>query len=393
MTSLTKLVDGSVQLTWETDTNVGFENYTVAVVNDSNSYNTSETIINNGTVVNMIVNQGNNSTIDTQQYIKDKMYYAVSKVINGNILSIDNPRSLNFRPSQTLKNPYNDHEIIIIDANGAVVFYNIDTLSYTKINTNAQIFFCSLGAYNGLTDLYVPIQHGKILVINLVSHQITETMIINSDADYNIISAIAINDHILFLEKHYTADIGGMFVYNRVNQTVINRNGTYSMSFNSKLVFGQGNYFYSIWNEGLLYGSDSAVRRLNINGNTVTTDLLFNESKADSRLFALSDDKSFFVSTNLGFQSNVDYQSFTETTTEKYSQSQFFGDAKIEDNNLIYFTLPNDLRIDCYEKNNFNAPIQQYPTTGTPLLMEVYANQIIAFNQFENYFYLQAIPK
>lgn len=398
VTSLEKLADGSLKLTWETDTNVGFEKYTVAVVNDNNSYSSVD-IFNNGAVINSIVNQANNTTEDARQYIKDKIYYAVSKVVNGktiyskNFLSIDNPRSLNFKPTQTFKNPYNDREIIIIDQNGAVVFYNLDSLSFTKINTNAQIFFCSIGTYNGVTDLYVPIEYGKVLVIDLVSHTVKETMNINSDTDYNIISAICINNHILFLEKHRYADIGGMFVYNRVNHNVINRNGSFSMSFNSKLVFAQENYFYFIWNDGLMHGSDSAIRRLNINGNNVTTDMLFNDTKADSRLFALSDDKSFFVSTNLGWQSNVDYASFTETTTQKYSQSQFFGDAKIYNNNEIYFALPNELRIEAFQKNNFSGYINQYPTTGIPLIIEIYSNQILSFNQFENYFYIQTIPK
>ena len=399
LTSLQKLADGSLQVSWEADTNAGFAKYTIAAINDSNSYFTSEAIINNGTVINTIFNQATNTSIDSYQYIKDKIYYAVSKVINGktiyskNFLSIDNPRSLSFKPSQTFKNPYNEHEIIIIDPNGTVVFYNIDTLSFTKIDTNAQIFFCSIGSYNGVNDLYVPIEHGKVLVIDLSSHIVKETMNINSDADYNIISAICINDHILFLEKHRYADIGGMFVYNRVNHIVINRNGSYTMHFNSKLVFGEENYFYFLWNDGLMYGSESAIRRLNINGNNITTDLLFNESKTDSRLFALSDDKSYFVSTNLGFQSNVDYPNFTETTTQKYSQNHFFGDAKIFENNQIYFALPNDFRIDVYDKNNFNATINQYPTTGIPLLLEVYSNQILSFNQFDNYFYIQNIPK
>lgn len=398
VTSLEKLADGSLKLTWETDINEGFEKYIITAVNDSHSYS-SEAIFNDGVVVNNIVDQENNTIVDTNQYIKDKVFYAVSKVINGktihskNFLYIDNPRSLDFKPTQTFKNPYNDREIIIIDTNGAVVFYNLDSLSFTKINTNAQIFFCSMGDYNGDTDLYVPVEQGKVLVIDLVSHIIKETIIINSDPEYNIISAISINNHILFLEKHRYADIGGMFVYNRVNHFVMNRNGSFTMNFNSKLVFAQANFFYFLSNNGLMHGSESAIRRLNINGNTVTTDLLFNSSKADSRLFALSDDKSFFVSTHLGFQSNVDYANFTETTTQRYAQNQSFGEARIFDNNEIYFTLPNEFKIDVFEKNNFDTTINQYPTNGIPLQIEIYDNQILSFNQFENYYYIQSIPK
>lgn len=398
VTSLEKLTDGSIKLTWEEDNNLGFENYSIAVINDYNA-SSSEAIFNTGTIININVNQGNNSTIDINQYRKNKLYYAVSKVINGktiyskNFLSIENPRSLNFNPRQTLKNPYNNSEIIIIDSNGTVVFYNLDSLNSTQILTNGENFFCSIGFYNGVYDLYVPSAQGKIFVIDLISHELKETISLNSDTDYNIISAIPINGNILFLEKHRFANIGGMFVYNRANNTVLNRNGSFTMNSNSKLIYAKDNYFFIVWNDGLMYGSESAIRRLNFNGNTVTTDILFNDSKADSRLFALSDDKSYFVSTNLGYQSNVDYQSFTENTTQKYSQNQYFGDAKIFENNKIYFSLPNDLRIDVFDKNNFNTTINQYTTTGKPLFIEIFENQIISLNQFENWYYIQTIPK
>ena len=398
VTSLEKLADGSLKVTWDKDTNTGFENYTIVVLNtDYASY--SEAVFNTGAVLNSTVDQGNNSAIDTNQYSKKKINYAVSKVIDGktiyskNFLSIENPRTINFRPGQTLKNPYNDHEIIIIGQEGEVVFYNRDSLSSTQISTNGQNFFSSICEYNGVYDLYVPSAHGKVFVIDLITHEVKETMSLNSDPDYNIISAISINNNILFLEKHRYADIGGMFVYNRTNHNVINRSGPYSMSYNSKLVYAKENYFFSIWNDGLEYGSDGAIRKLNINGNVVSVDMIWSDSKADSQLFALSDDKSYFVSTHFGFQSNVDYPNFTETTTQKYSQNQYFGDAKIFENNQIYFSLPNDSRIDVFQKNNFNASINHYTTIGSPLFIEIYGNQIISLNQFENTYYIQTIPK
>lgn len=398
VTSVEKLADGSIKLTWENDSNSGFENYSIAVVNDYNAFS-SEFIFNTGSILNVNGNQNNTTIIDPNQYHKNKMFYAVSKTINGktifskNFISIENPRILNFNPRQTLKNPYNEDEMIIINSNGSVVFYNIESLDRIEILTNGENFFSSIGAYNGVYDLYVPSANGKIFVIDLVAHTLKEIMNINSDSDYNIISAISIDDHILFLEKHRFADIGGMFVYDRVNHVVINRDGIYTMNTNSKLIFAKDNYFFSVWKDGLDYGSDSAIRRLNINGNTVTIDLLFNSSITDSRLFALAEDKSYFVSTNLGYQSNLDYPNFTETTTQKYSQNQFFGDAKIFGNNQIYFSLPNELRIDVFEKNNFTSTINQYATIGSPLFIEVFTNNIISLNQFENNYFVQTIPK
>jgi len=241
--------------------------------------------------------------------------------------------------------------------------------------------------------LYVPISGGKVLVIDLVTHLVKETLSFTADIDYNIISAIPINGNIVFLEKHRYADIGGMFVYNRATQTVLNRDGIYSMQSNSKLVYGQDNYFFSIWNDGLEYGTVSAIRKLNINGNTVTIDLLFSGSKTDSRLFALSDDKSYIVSTNLGFHSDVDYQNFTEVTTERYGQNEFFGDAKIIENNTIYFALPNELQITVFEKNNFAAPINQYTTSGTPLFVEVFDTKIQSVNQNDFGYSIETIAK
>lgn len=398
VTSLEQLADGSLQLTWEEDSNNGFEKYTVAMI-DAEGIWPSEAVFINGTVLTVQLNQGNTSSNDTNQYKRSSLTYAVSKVINGktiyskNSLTIANPRHIDFKPKQTFKNPYNDEEIILIDFDGSIVFYNVNSLSKTTISTNKENYFCSIEEYNGVYDLYVPISGGKVLVIDLVTHLVKETMTLNTDIDYNIISAIPINGNLVFLEKHRYADIGGMFVYNRATQTVLNRDGIYSMQSNSKLVYGQDNYFFSIWNDGLEYGTVSAIRKLNINGNTVTIDLLFSGSKTDSRLFALSDDKSYIVSTNLGFHSDVDYQNFTEVTTERYGQNQFFGDAKIIENNTIYFALPNEWLISVFEKNNFSAPINQYTTSGIPLFVEVFDTTIQSVNQNDYGYSIETIPK
>jgi len=398
VTSLEQLADGSLQLTWEEDGNNGFEKYTVAMI-DAEGIWPSETVFSDGTVLTVQLNQGNTSANDTNQYKRSSLTYAVSKVINGktiyskNSLTIANPRHIDFRPKQTFKNPYNDEEIILIDFDGSIVFYNVNSLSKTTISTNKENYFCSIEEYNGVYDLYVPISGGKVLVIDLVTHLVKETMTLNTDVDYNIISAIPINGNLVFLEKHRYADIGGMFVYNRATQTVLNRDGIYSMQSNSKLVYGQDNYFFSIWNDGLEYGTVSAIRKLNINGNTVTIDLLFSGSKTDSRLFALSDDKSYIVSTNLGFHSDVDYQNFTEVTTERYGQNEFFGDAKIIENNTIYFALPNELQITVFEKNNFAAPINQYTTSGIPLFVEVFDTTIQSVNQNDFGYSIETIAK
>lgn len=399
VTSLEKLADGSLRLTWEEDLNTGFEKYSIAAVSWNSLYS-SQQVFSMGAVINVNVNQQDNNTIDTNQYKFDKIFYAVSKVINGkiilskNFLAIENPRSIKFRPSQTLKNPYNDSEMILINPEGEVVFYNKDSQSTTKISTNAYIFFCSIGANDNIDDLYVPTENGKVLIIDLVSHLVKETIIINSDTNYNIVSAIPINGYILFNESlRFTGNGNSMLVYDRVNQNVLNRNGTSSALFNSKLFYGKDNYFFCLYDDGLMYGSESAIRRLNINGNSVTTDLIFNDSKSDSRLFALSDDKSYFVSTNLGYHSDIDYQNFTEITTQKYSQNQTFGDAKIFNNDQIYFTLPYNSQILVYAKNNFNTVVNQYSTSGTPLFIEVFDNQILSINQIENYFYIQTIFK
>lgn len=397
LTSLVKLEDGSLKLEWEKDANIGFENYTVYAINED--YLNNEEGFNTEKIVKVSSNQNENSFIDATPFTKEKIFYAVSKVVNGkkirskNYLTIQNSRTLKFKPSQTLKNPYNKDELIIINSDGGeVIFYNIKTLSSQKVVTTAPIFFCSIGKYQGVEDLYVPSKEGNVFVIDLATHKIKET--INLITDYNILSVIPINNNLLFHEKHSYADIGGMLVYDRINKTVLNRNGSYSMSFNSKLIYAKEFFFFNLSNDGLEYGSTSAISRLNINGNNVTTDFLFNSSVTDSRLFALSDDKTFFVSTKYGYQSDVNYENFTEVTTKKYYQDGFFGDAKIDsDNKHIYFSVPDYSQIEVFEKNNFTSITKQYKTTGIPLLLEVFQNQIISLNQLGNNYLIETIVK
>ncbi len=397
LTSLVKLDDGNLKLEWEKDANLGFENYTIHAVNED--YLNNEETFNNEKIVKVNSNQNENSFIDATPFTKGQIFYAVSKVINGkkvrskNYLSIQNPRTIKFKPSQTLKNPYNQEEIIIINSDGGeVLFYNIKSLSYDKVLTNGKIYYCSIGKYQGVEDLYVPCKEGNIFVIDLATHKIKEKIFLITD--YNILSVIPINDNLLFIEKHPYADGGGMLVYNRITNKVLNRTGSYSMSGTSKLIYAKENYFYYLWSDGLEYGSSSAIRRLNISGNDVFTDLLFNYSMADSRLFALSDDKTFFVSTKYGYQSDVNYENFTEVTTNKYYKDSFFGDAKIaSDNKHIYFSVPDYSKIEVFEKNNFTTIIKQYKTNGIPLLLEVLQNQIISFNLLGNSYYIETIPK
>ncbi|GGF23538.1 hypothetical protein GCM10011518_36080 [Flavobacterium limi] len=396
ITSLKKLADGSLNLIWEKDNNVGFENYSIAVFDGYASYS-SEDIVRNGMILKTLNDQKDNTLTDASQYTKQKINFAVIKTINGkkilskNFLSIENPKILNFKPSQTLKNPFHQNEIIIINPDGEIVFYNINSLTNNKIKIAGRIFFCSIGELNGVTDLYVPSENGKVFVIDLNSYEIKKT--INLFTDYDITSAITIDNHLLFIEKHPYAYIGGMFVYDFTSNIVLNRNGTYTSNPQSKLVYAKENYFFFLKVDGLEYRS-TGVTKLNINGNEVSTETKFDDyTKLDSRLFTLSDDKSFFISTNLGYQSSLDYKNVSTVTTESYSKNPIFGDAKISKNNLIYFSHLNNPRIDVFEKNNFTSTIKQYPTTGIPMFIELFENQIISLNQLGNSYFIETISQ
>lgn len=395
ITSLEKLANGSLNLTWEKDNNVGFENYSIIVFDGYASYSSAD-IVRNGKIIKTLNDQKDNTLADASQYTKQKINFAVTKTINGkkilskNFLSVENPRNLNFKPSQTLKNPFDQNEIIIINPDGEIIFFNINSLITRKVKIASQIFFCSIGDLNGVTDLYVPSENGRVYVVDLNSHEIKKT--INVFTDYNIISAIPIENHLLFLERHpYGYGGGRMFVYDFTSNTVLNRDGTNTSRPFLKLVYAKENYFFYLSADGLEYVS-AGVIKLNINGNKVSTDTKFDDyTKSDSRLFTLSDDKSFFLSSNLGYQSTLNYSDISEITTGSYSKDPIFGDAKISKNNLIYFSHLNNSRIDVFEKNNFTSTIKQYPTTGIPMFIELFGYQIISLNQLENSYFIETI--
>lgn len=396
ITSLEKLADGSLKLTWEKDNNVGFENYSISVFDGYEAYYSAD-VVRNGKIVKVHNNQNDNTLTDASQYKKQKVCFAVTKIINGqkilskNSLSLENPRNLNFKPGQTLKNPFRQNEIIIINPDGEIVFYNINSLTSNRVKIAGQIFFCSIGELNGVTDLYVPSKNGRVYVVDLISHEIKKT--INVFTDFDIVSAIAIDKHLLFIERHPNGYGGGVFVYDFASNTVLNRDGTNLSSPQPKLVYAKENYFFFLSADGLEYRS-SGVSKLKINGNQVSTETKYDDySKFDSRLFTLSDDKSFCLSSNLGYQSSLDYQNVSETTTGSYSKTPVFGDAKIFENKLIYFALLNSSRIDVFEKNIFTSTIKQYATTGIPMFIEPFENQIISLNQLENSYFIETISQ
>jgi hypothetical protein len=396
ITSLEKLADGSLKLIWDKDANTGFENYSISV-HDGYAINSSEDVVRNGKILKVHTNQENHTIIDASQYNNKVVSFAVSKVINGktilskNSLSIENPRNLNFQPGQTLKNPYRQNELVIINPKGEIIFYDVNSLTSNKLKIDKRIFFCSIGELNGVTDLYVPSENGRVFVIDLISHEIKK--VIHLFTDFDITSAITIDDHLLFIEKHPYADIGGMFVYDFASNKVLNRNGTYTSNPQSKLVYAKDNYFFFLAVDGLEYGSSCTINKLNIHGNTVSTEMNFGDSRSDSRLFTLSDDKSFFISSNLGYQSTIDYQNVSDVTTGSYSKNPVFGDAKISENNLIYFAYLNNPLIEVFEKNNFTSTVNQYSTTGNPMFIELFGNQIISLNQLENSYFVETISK
>ena len=400
--SIEKLENGSLQLIWEEDFNEGFENYTIYTYEDNGQVSndvryTTKDILLSGEVLDSYNSQIKIDIIDTIQYTANKVNYAVSKKINGidilskNFLSIENPRSLKFKPAQTLKNPYKEEEVIIINREGEIVFYNKSSLGRTSLNINSKIFSCSIGEYNGITDLYVPSEGGQVFIIDLNSYVIKD--VINLNTDFNIVSAIPIDNYLVFIEKHFLnhVTLGGIFTYDRINKTVLNRLGT-SMKLNTKLVHAKDNYF--------LYDTDnfqhwdaSAIRKLSVNGNVVTYDYSFNGSRRDGNVFAISPDKNFYISSEYGFYCEIDYQNISETIINSFSPSPIFGDVKISTNNYIYFTIPQDAIISVFEKNNFSSAIKQYNTIGKPILIEIFENQIISLNQLENYYFIQTIIK
>lgn len=395
ITSLEKLADGSLKLIWEKDANTGFENYSITVF-DGYALTYSEDIVRNGKILKVHTNQETNSIIDASQYTNTNISFTVSKVINGktilskNSLSIENPRNLNFKPSQTLKNPFNPNELVIINPEGEIVFYNVNSLTSNKLKIDKRIFFCSIGDLNGVTDLYVPSENGRVFVIDLISHQIKK--VINLITDFDIISAITIDNHLLFLEKDPTGYGRQFFVYDFVSNKVLNREGSYNTGPFLKLVYAKENYFFYLSADGIEYQTTGPIK-LNIDGNKVSLEYKIGDSKLDSRLFTLSDDKSYFVSSNLGYQSTIDYQNITEVTTGSYSKTPVFGDAKISKDNLIYFAYLNNPLIKVFEKNNFSSTVNQYTTNGNPMFIELFGNQIISLNHLENSYFVETISK
>ncbi|CAM1363357.1 PQQ-binding-like beta-propeller repeat protein [Tenacibaculum xiamenense] len=398
--SLEKQNDGTIKVTWEKDNNDDFESYTVHIIDGNTSYSSSQSIIENGTSFNPLENKDDNILVDNIQYKNKFLLYAVSKKINGriiyskNYLSINNPRNLGFKPSQVLKNPFKNDELIIFNPNGEIVFFDINNLEITsKVELNNKIFHSSIGSYNGEADLYIPSKNGKIYIIDLDTYSIKET--IDLDTDNNIISAIPINDYILFIEKHFYSHVinGGTFVYDRINNTVLNRdNGSHTTYLNSKLFNAYDNYFFSLTYKGFQhYDSRTATRKLTVNNSVVSIDYTFNGSYQNSLLFALSPDKTYFISTTFGYQSSIDYQNHSETTVGRYSESNIFGDAKISNSDKIYLTVPDSNSIYVFNKNNFSLKEKEYQTSSTPVFIELFENKIILVNQFEANYYIETI--
>ncbi len=127
---------------------------------------------NSSTYVNM--SKTTTQYVDTLPLSPNVKYTVVARTngFSGNILS--NVQTVSrtdipfwsFRAKDALYD-YATHIVYAYSADGQIVAYNTQTkTTIASINTSANLGYCALGTYNGVTELYVPRSDGWLFIYN-----------------------------------------------------------------------------------------------------------------------------------------------------------------------------------------------------------------------------------
>jgi len=399
--SIEKLNDGHINLEWEKDENDNFSNY--GIHRTETSYDASlyrMDIFKNEFSISEITNQSEITYEDSSSFLSEYITYGVSKEVNGNTIeskntiTIKNPRFIDFVPIEMVKNPLHENELIIISEDGKILFYDPYNFSIKhSINLSARIHHPVIETYNGVQQLYIPSENGKIYVYSLEDYRLVKE--IDLDTNIDIISMIIKENYIIFLEKSINGYYSH-FSYYDIENLIVHRNTGYHHK-SSRLINSSGTYFFRLESVYNGHQNESSINNYSfINGELEFTLGIDNGSIKSEQVFAVAPDFSYIISTEYGFNLKLNYNDMSEENLGNYGYPMSFNgydfigiqekysDIQITEDNNIYFAIKELNRIVMHKYLDLRNVSKEFDTQGKPLLFTLLNNDIIVINQSEN---------
>ncbi|MCF7568155.1 hypothetical protein L3X37_07240 [Sabulilitoribacter arenilitoris] len=399
--SVEKLNNGLINLEWEKDENDNFSNYSIhrtETIYDASLYRMD--IFKNEFSISEIINQSEITYEDSSSFLSEYITYGVSKEVNGNTIeskntiTIKNPRFIDFVPIEMVKNPLHENEVIIIGGDGEILFYNPYNFSIIhSIDISARVHHPVIETYNGVQQLYIPSENGKIYVYSLEDYRLVQE--IDLDTNIDIISMIIKENYIIFLEKSISGYYSH-FSYYDIENDIVHRNTGYHHK-SSRLVNSTSTYFFRL--EPVFNGhqNESSINKYNfINGELDFSLGIDNGSIKSEQVFAVAPDFSYIISTEYGFHLKLNYNDLSEDNLGNYGYPMSFNgydfigiqekysDIYITEDHDIYFAIKEFNRIVMHKYLDFRNVSKEFDTQGKPLLFTLLNNDIIVINQSEN---------
>jgi hypothetical protein len=399
--SVEKLDNGLISLEWEKDENDNFTKYNIH--RTETSYDASlyrMDIFKNEFSISEITNQSKIIYEDSSSFLSEYITYGVSKEVNGktieskNTVTIKNPRFFDFKPIEMIKNPLHDNEVIIIGGDGEILFYDPYNFSILhSINLSARIHHPVIETYNGVQQLYIPSENGKIYVYSLEDYRLVKE--IDLDTNRDIISMIIKENNIIFLEKSIYG-YNSHFSYYDIENLIVYRNTGYHHK-SSRLINSLGIYFFRLEPVYNGHQNESSINNYSfINGKLKFSLGIDNGSIKSEQVFAVAPDFSYIISTKYGFHLKLNYNDMSEENLGNYGYPMSFNgydfigiqekysDIHITEDNNIYFAIKDLNRIVMHHHMDFRNISKEFDTQGKPLLFTPLDDNIIVINESES---------
>ena len=401
--SAEKLDNGHIKLEWEQDENDSFSKYTVYRTESDYDYSEYRAeIFENEFSIIEISNQAETPFEDSTGFLNEYITYGVSKDINGktieskNTVTIKNPRFIDFVPIEMFKNPVRENELIIISDDGKILFYN--PYNYTTVHAidiEARIHHPVIETYNGIQQLYIPTENGKIFVYSLDDYNLMQD--IDLDTDRDILSMVIKEHYVIFLEKYINGYFSHFSYYDFESDEVYRNTGFIHRS--SRLVNGSGSFFFILEPAYTGHQNESSLNTYRfVDGELEFSLGIDNGSIKSEKVFAVAPDFSYIISTEYGFHLSLDYNDMSEEKLGNYGHPMTFdgfnfvgsqeeySDIHITETNEVYFSIKELNKIVKHQHLNFGANSGEFDTQGQPILFSFLGEDIIVINHAENSF-------
>lgn len=297
--------------------------------------------------------------VDTLPLSPNVKYTVVARTngFSGNILSNVQTVSRTDMPfwSFRAKDALYDHATHIVytySADGQIVAYNTQTkTTIASISVSANVGYCALGTYNGVTELYVPRSDGWLFIYNAATLSQTDQINVGGGT----LTGVSAANGILYISSYGSSRL---YTYNRAGKSLIS--SIYSDGdMRLKAIPGSNTEFFGISSYSQVY-----YYKFNAGAYVSSNSVYLTGSSYYSGALEVFPDGNHFITTSQG---SIYAKDLSYTSTLPYGNMQFNSYAFDAAGQYIYAGT-YQRSVMTYNASNYQQ-VKGAPVQGIPIAM------------------------